>query len=198
MPRVAGTGIRVRIVQAESPRPKSGVLRTAPTIFTDYLDLDQVGAGWAATASRSSCGRRPRCRSFSPAIARGARRDRRKPCRKAPCCSRVRRVSSRNATHKEPSLRHIYNSLLVIDDKGEMLDDYDKIHLVPFGEYLPFQDTLESLGVMQLTGVPRRILRRHRSATTCRPRRATGQPADLLRNHLSRRCGRRARRGRAG
>ena len=47
----------------------------------------------------------------------------------------------------------IYNSLLVIDDKGEVVGGYDKIHLVPFGEYLPFQDFLESLGVMQLTGV---------------------------------------------
>ena len=47
----------------------------------------------------------------------------------------------------------IYNSLLVIDDQGRVIGSYDKIHLVPFGEYLPFQDFLESLGVMQLTGV---------------------------------------------
>ena len=47
----------------------------------------------------------------------------------------------------------IYNSLLVIDDQGRVTGSYDKIHLVPFGEYLPFQDVLESLGVMQLTGV---------------------------------------------
>jgi apolipoprotein N-acyltransferase len=49
--------------------------------------------------------------------------------------------------------QRIYNSLLVIDDQGQVAGAYDKIHLVPFGEYLPFQDFLESLGLMQLTGV---------------------------------------------
>ena len=49
--------------------------------------------------------------------------------------------------------RRIYNSLLVIDDKAQILGTYDKIHLVPFGEYLPFQDFMERLGIMQLTGV---------------------------------------------
>src|SRR5262249_5069259 len=48
---------------------------------------------------------------------------------------------------------HVYNSLIVVDDKGEILGSYDKVHLVPFGEYLPFQDFMESLGFLQLTGI---------------------------------------------
>jgi apolipoprotein N-acyltransferase len=46
-----------------------------------------------------------------------------------------------------------YNSIYVIDHDGSILSIYDKLHLVPFGEYLPFQDWLESLGFEQLTRI---------------------------------------------
>ena len=46
-----------------------------------------------------------------------------------------------------------YNSVYVIDHDGSILGIYDKVHLVPFGEYLPFQDLLEKLGLSQLTKV---------------------------------------------
>jgi apolipoprotein N-acyltransferase len=46
-----------------------------------------------------------------------------------------------------------YNSVYVIDRNGTLLARYDKLHLVPFGEYLPFQDALERLGFLQLTKV---------------------------------------------
>jgi apolipoprotein N-acyltransferase len=44
-----------------------------------------------------------------------------------------------------------YNSVYVIGPDGSILSVYDKVHLVPFGEYLPFQNMLERLGLMQLT-----------------------------------------------
>ena len=47
-----------------------------------------------------------------------------------------------------------YNSIYVIDHDGSVLSVYDKLHLVPFGEYLPFQDLMEKLGLMQLTKLP--------------------------------------------
>jgi apolipoprotein N-acyltransferase len=46
-----------------------------------------------------------------------------------------------------------YNSIYVIDHDGGVLQVYDKLHLVPFGEYLPFQHLMEKLGFVQLTRV---------------------------------------------
>lgn len=46
-----------------------------------------------------------------------------------------------------------YNSFYVFGHGGEMLDVYDKFHLVPFGEYLPFETMLKRLGLTKIVGV---------------------------------------------
>jgi apolipoprotein N-acyltransferase len=46
-----------------------------------------------------------------------------------------------------------YNSIYVVDHDGSVLSVYDKLHLVPFGEYLPLQDWMERLGFEQLTRI---------------------------------------------
>ena len=50
-----------------------------------------------------------------------------------------------------PPRRRLYNSLLALDDRARLTGVYDKLHLVPFGEYLPFQATLEAWGLEQIT-----------------------------------------------
>ena len=46
---------------------------------------------------------------------------------------------------------NIYNSLVVLDNKFNVLHKYNKNKLVPFGEFLPFESFLKKLGLKKIT-----------------------------------------------
>ncbi|NWH09141.1 MAG: apolipoprotein N-acyltransferase [Alphaproteobacteria bacterium] len=47
-----------------------------------------------------------------------------------------------------------YNAFQVIDNVGKVMATYDKAHLVPFGEYLPFADFFEAIGIRKIVVIP--------------------------------------------
>lgn len=49
------------------------------------------------------------------------------------------------------NVEQVFNSLFVLDGEARVLGLYDKLHLVPFGEYMPFEKTMGKLGIAQLT-----------------------------------------------
>jgi len=46
-----------------------------------------------------------------------------------------------------------FNSLYLFEPGGALLGVYDKTHLVPFGEYVPYPRLMNALGIAQLTGL---------------------------------------------
>jgi apolipoprotein N-acyltransferase len=143
---VASTGLRLRIVQANIDQANKWRPENSGEIFTEYLDLTKAGglSGiriviWPETAVPFPLADAP-----DALLAIGAA---------LPEGTSLVVGSGRFGAETADGVTPIYNSLLVIDDQGRIVGTYDKIHLVPFGEYLPFQDFLESLGFMQLTGV---------------------------------------------
>jgi apolipoprotein N-acyltransferase len=150
---ITNSGVRLRIVQANIDQAEKWRPENSSEIFTDYLDLTKSGGPsglggiamviWPETAVPFLLADAPQALLAIGAVL---------PDGTSLLAGSARLVEERDAQGTFVRNR-VYNSVLVIDDKGRVVGGYDKIHLVPLGEYLPFQDFLESLGMMQLTGV---------------------------------------------
>lgn len=150
----AASGVRLRIVQANVDQANKWRPENSAEIFNTYLDLTKSGGGasgldgitlvvWPETAvpfllADSS----EALNEIGDVLPKGT----------SLLVGSARVAEERDADGRLATER-VYNSLIVVSDKGEILGSYDKVHLVPFGEYLPFQDFMESLGFLQLTGI---------------------------------------------
>lgn len=153
-------GVKIRIVQVSVPQREKWLPQNQPRIFADHVDLslrNEAGekdnlAGithvvWPEAAMPflpldypevlAKLGEMLPDHTYlvTGALRRG----------KAPAAHDADPAPTPDARSK------VWNSLLVLNSEGSLTALYDKIHLVPFGEFLPAQSTLEAIGLRQLT-----------------------------------------------
>ena len=150
----ATTGVRLRIVQANVDQANKWRPENSTEIFNTYLDLTKSGGG-AGGLDRISLVVWPE--TAVPFLLADSSEALNAIADVLPEGTSLLLGSARVVAQRDPGGRfaaeRIYNSLIVVGDKGQILGSYDKVLLVPFGEYLPFQDFMESLGFLQLTGI---------------------------------------------
>jgi apolipoprotein N-acyltransferase len=151
-PTATVEGVRLRIMQPNVPQDERFNYNAKQQILSRYVSLSEGGAGanglrevnfliWPESAFPFFLTREP------DALATIANMLAPDTVLLTGAASLAEQVPGRTGLRA-------YNSVYVIDHNGAILAKYDKLHLVPFGEYLPFQDTLERLGLTQLAHIP--------------------------------------------
>ena len=66
------------------------------------------------------------------------------------------RIEERPRSERLPGESSVtyFNAIQIVSNNGEILGTYDKQHLVPFGEYLPFSGLLETFGIRHFVHIP--------------------------------------------
>jgi apolipoprotein N-acyltransferase len=136
-------GIRLRIVQGNIPQTLKWRNELRPGHLAKQTDLSNrpgreeiTHVIWPETAVPYFLSTEPGIRSvLTQAVPKGGVLITGAPRRTAP---------------DEMPLR-LWNSLHALNDEGRILATYDKVHLVPFGEYLPFRPLLAAIGFKKLT-----------------------------------------------
>jgi apolipoprotein N-acyltransferase len=151
-PLATEPGVRVRIVQPSVPQREKWRPENQERIFLDHIALSTTdAAGRTGTAAGITHIVWPEAAMpFLPLAHPGALAaiGRMLPAGSFLITGALRTES---APPGSPRPRRVYNSLLVFGEGGSLTAVYDKIHLVPFGEYLPLQSLLEAIGLQQLT-----------------------------------------------
>ncbi len=139
-------GVKLRIVQPAIAQKDKWLPENESDIFNSYLSLSNSESGdithfiWPESAFPFVLTQR---RDALAAIAAMLPQD-------AYLITGAMRVEAGAGGANRPK---VFNSIYVINHQGEIVGAADKSHLVPFGEYLPFQEYAEQFGLQQLTGL---------------------------------------------
>jgi apolipoprotein N-acyltransferase len=152
-------GVNLRIMQPNLPQDAKFRPENKTEILTHYLSLSDRSTGpahtgladvsvliWPESAFPFILSRDPQALSqisgmLSPnsVLVTGAAREEDRPADKE---------------GHAPAHSLYFNAVQVVAKGGIILDSYDKVHLVPFGEYLPFNALLTKLGLHHFVDIP--------------------------------------------
>lgn len=147
-------GVSLRLVQPSLDQSEKWQVANEEAIVRRYLDLSDGGAGaegrgltatlliWPESAFPFLLTQRPEVLAAIAALLPPGTTLITGAARAEPGVERV--------TAATP----VFNSIYVIDDAGGITAAYDKVHLVPFGEYLPVRPLFDALGIRQLITLP--------------------------------------------
>ncbi|MDD4616877.1 MAG: apolipoprotein N-acyltransferase [Alphaproteobacteria bacterium] len=138
---VSAPGVYIRLVQPNVDQKKKWVLDEREEHFQELISLTSKPSEkpithffWPETASTYYLSEDPfKRKQIADTI----------PASSAVITGVVRRTANENGTIK------YYNSLVALDGLGNLVAGYDKAHLVPFGEYMPFRKHLPIPTIVQ-------------------------------------------------
>lgn len=144
--------IRLRIMQPNIPQDAKTFETLGPDLLRRYLELSDAARGAHATGIADVTHLFWPESPFPYVLERNqealAAIGRFLPARTHLITGAIR---AEETGHAQPRFRY-FNAMQVLDKTG-IIAGYDKVHLVPFGEYLPFEDWLRSIGLQQFVSV---------------------------------------------
>ena len=155
-PVAAVNGVKLRLMQPNLPQDAKFSPRNSEMILSHYLALSDRATGpatsgvqdvthliWPESAFPFLLGRTPQALARIAALL-------------PPNTTLITGAARAGETLPGESRPPIYNAIQVVNDEGVITGSYDKVHLVPFGEYLPpFLDRLiRAIGLSEFVSVP--------------------------------------------
>jgi apolipoprotein N-acyltransferase len=146
-PAAASTGVKLRLVQGNVPQDTKWDVSQARAIFARYLALSRGGSDGRSPLGDNTVVIWPE--SALPFLVDQSPAALREIADLLPDGSRL----FLGALRRDPD-RRVYNSIIAIAGNGSIEAVYDKVRLVPFGEFLPFSRWLDPIGVRRFVTAP--------------------------------------------
>ena len=134
--------VHLRVVQPDTPQTEKYVRDLVPRNWRRLVDLSITPAAvapthiiWPEAAPPFPLTRQPEAMAEDAGLTADAR---------------VLLTGDVRIEQNQGEQTRFYNSFDVFGDRGKLLATSDKYHLVPFGEYLPFEKTMRALGFSEI------------------------------------------------